>query len=432
MIYDYEIKCQNHEEILYLYFDLNNEFAKLKTELKKKKLKEEVEEFIRKNKINFKGTKIAILVGGLVVGTLLLNNPSREIEQNLGKQESYAISTLVEFAKPDLEEIQYDNIETSTFIENVEQKSEENNNENSNSKKVSTTSTVSQAPSSKNNSVSNNNSNQNEEVETENKMYVTVRRSNGSVINIEFEEYIIGVVSAEMPAAFHEEALKAQAVLARTYALKTLERNNILTDNSGTQNYKSNAELQSLWGSSYNTYYNKIKKAVETTKGMYLTYNGEIIDAVYHSTSNGMTEDAKNVWGNAVPYLVSVDSPYDSINSSFQKEITFTYAELTSKLGVTVTSDTIFNILSRTSGNRVGMIQIAEKDFTGVEVRMLLGLRSTDFEIAKTESGVVITTKGYGHGVGMSQYGANGMAKNGSTYIQILKHYYKGVTLSQK
>ncbi|MBR6113235.1 MAG: stage II sporulation protein D, partial [Bacilli bacterium] len=267
-------------------------------------------------------------------------------------------------------------------------------------------------------------------IEEQNKTYVNVKRSNGQVLTLELEEYVVGVVAAEMPAAFHEQALMAQSVIARTYALKAIQKGQVLTDNESTQSYKSNDELKLKWGSSYNTYYNKIKNAVSSTEGIYLTFNGTYIEAVYHSTSNGRTEDSSNVWGNSFPYLVSVESEYDSLNPSFISEKTITYQELSSKLGIDINTDTEFNIISKTSGNRVETLQIDGKDYNGVQFRNLLALRSADFDITKTDTGITFTTRGYGHGVGLSQYGANGMAKAGYSYEQILKHYYKGVTIN--
>ena len=157
---------------------------------------------------------------------------------------------------------------------------------------------------------------------------------------------------------------------------------------------------------------------------MYLTYKGNYIEAVFHSTSNGKTEASVNVWGNTYPYLVSVESKYDNLNSSFQKDKKITYSELSKKLGFTITDETEFNILGKTSGNRVSKISIGSNTYTGVKLRNILGLRSADFAIKKNDDGVVFTTKGYGHGVGLSQYGANGYAKNGYTVFQILSHYY--------
>ena len=270
-----------------------------------------------------------------------------------------------------------------------------------------------------------------QEIKEDNKNYITIKRSNGLITNLEIEEYVIGVVGAEMPASFDEEALKAQAVIARTYAVSSLNKGKILTDNSSTQNYKDNEELKKMWGNNYNKYYQKVKNAVDDTKGIYLTYNGQIIDAVYHSTSNGQTENAKYVWGTSKPYLVSVDSTYDTSNKSFNYEKFIAYADLSKKLNMEINFDTNFNIISKTAGNRIDKIQINDKTYTGVELRNLLGLRSADFEITKEENGINFKTKGYGHGVGLSQYGANGMAKAGYNYQEILTHYYTGVKLTK-
>ena len=271
-----------------------------------------------------------------------------------------------------------------------------------------------------------------EKVEVDNNIYVKVKRSNGNIQKIELEEYVIGVVGAEMPASFNIEALKAQAVVARTYALKAISNNKVLTDTSSTQNYKDNEGLKQMWGSSYDTYYNKVKNAVMDTKGYYITYNGKYIDAVYHSTSNGKTESSVNVWGNSFPYLVSVDSPYDNTNPSFIKTEFISYSELSNKLKMEINNDTEINIISKTISNRVEYLKISDKQYSGVDFRNILGLRSADFSIEKIENGINFTTKGYGHGVGMSQYGANGMAKNGSNYINILKHYYTKVVISHQ
>ena len=407
MIYDYSIKKENNEEVLYLYLDFNNEFAKLKEKRKKKKISEEITEFIKTNNIKFNGTKIALVAGGLIVGTTFFNTPIKE--QNYINPSSNAISILVD-----------------NDLKNVEEKIEEESIQQTKKElKKQVTKEAKITPSNSNVPVDNNN----ESVVEDNKTYVTVYRSNGSTIKLELEEYVTCVVGTEMPAEFNEQAMMAQAVLARTYALKALKNNIRLTDNSSTQNYKSVDELKKMWGSNFDRYYNKVKNAVLSTSGKYLTYNGELIEAVYHSTSNGTTENSINVWGNSFPYLVSVESLYDETNPSFYKETQITYDKLSSVFKTTINNETEFNILSKTSGNRVDKIEIAGTIYTGVQVRTLLGLRSTDFEIVKNEAGVIFQTRGYGHGVGMSQYGANGMAKNGYNYESILKHYYTGVTI---
>lgn len=253
--------------------------------------------------------------------------------------------------------------------------------------------------------------------------------NNGVITNIDLEEYVIGVVAAEMPAAFHSEALKAQAVVARTYAMKKASKGITLVNSTSHQVYNTVEQMKAKWGSSYTTYYNKIKNAVSATKGKVLKYNGEYIEALYFSMSNGKTELPTYVWSTNYPYLQVVSSSWDENISAAKYTVTMTYAKLSSKLGVTVDENSEIKVLSKTAGDRINEISIAGKTFTGVKVRSLLGLRSADFEITKTSSGVSITTKGFGHGVGMSQYGANGAAKAGYTYKQILNHYYSGASL---
>ncbi len=260
---------------------------------------------------------------------------------------------------------------------------------------------------------------------------VTVHRSNGSVITIDLEEYIIGVIAAEMPASFNTEALKAQSVIARTYALRSQSTGKKLTDTVSTQAYIDTGQMQAKWGSSYNTYYNKIKNAVESTKGQYLTYNGTYIEALYHSTNNGKTESSLDVFGNYYPYLISVSSEYDKSASSYLRTTTIDLNTISSKLGINLTSDSIIEILSYTDGSNIKQINIAGSTFTGKQVREALGLRSADFDIQINENIANITTRGFGHGVGMSQYGANGMANAGYGYQNILSHYYPGTTLNK-
>lgn len=428
MINDFAIKRLNGEDILYLYFDFDYEFASLDKGEKKHKLGDLVRDFIKRNNIKFSGKKIAIISGGLLIATVLLKGG--EMHYNASVQNStnnYPNSVLVmetsyanEDELPELPILAGDApVEVSSPVE-TPTKVTTTKKENSPVRIKESVNVSETIPEKK------------QETIVDNNLYVTVNRSNGTILNLELEEYIVGVVGAEMPASFNVEALKAQAVLARTYALKSLSKGDILTDNSSTQNYKSDDELKAMWGSSFNTYYNKIRNAVISTKGMYLTYNEEIIEAVYHSTSNGVTEDASYVWGNSFPYLVSVSSPYDNSNSSFIKETFITYEDLTLKFGFLIDEDTEMNVLSKTLGDRVENVMIGSNTYSGVMLRNMLGLRSADFDIRKTDLGVYFTTRGFGHGVGMSQYGANGLAKNGANFETILKHYYTGVDINQK
>ena len=250
--------------------------------------------------------------------------------------------------------------------------------------------------------------------------------------SLELEEYIIGVVAGEMPASFEIEALKAQAIAARSYAMNKIntsdETYDLVTDVTN-QVYITTDEMKNKWQSEYDYYYEKIKNAVLETQGLVMKYNNEIISAYYFAMSNGSTEDVSLVFGESKDYLQSVDSSWDENVKNFIVETNITKEEFCKKLDISC-DDIIIKDIKRSETNRVNEITINNKKFKGTEVRSLLNLRSTDFDIEINES-IKITTKGYGHGVGMSQYGANEMAKNGSTYEEILKHYYNNIEISK-
>lgn len=250
--------------------------------------------------------------------------------------------------------------------------------------------------------------------------------------NLELEEYIIGVVAGEMPASFEIEALKAQAIAARSYAMNKINTSNetydLVTDVTN-QVYITTDEMKNKWQSEYDYYYEKIKNAVLETQGLVMKYNNEIISAYYFAMSNGSTEDVSLVFGESKDYLQSVDSSWDENVKNFTVETNIKKEEFCKKLDISC-DDIIIKDIKRSETNRVNEITINNKKFKGTEVRSLLNLRSTDFDIEINES-IKITTKGYGHGVGMSQYGANEMAKNGSTYEEILKHYYNNIEISK-
>lgn len=252
-----------------------------------------------------------------------------------------------------------------------------------------------------------------------------------NIYEMNIEEYLIGVVGCEMPALFGEEALKAGAVAARTYLLNKLENNEnyIISSTTNDQCYSDENELKEKWGNNYNEYKSKIEKAVKETKDEYMTYNGEIIKALYFSTSNGKTENVENVFGEKLDYLVSVDSNYDKNTTQFNKTIEITKSDFLKKLNLPETKEIKITNIIKNETNRIDEITINDRKFKGTEIRTLLNLRSTDFEITINEYTVKITTKGYGHGVGMSQYGANELAKLGYNYEEILKHYYTGIEL---
>ena len=451
MINGYTIRNVNGQDILYLFFDFNYEFSSFDFMAKREKIHDVVRNFIKDHNIIFKGATIALVSGGILFGSINLSTPSFSqvamnnnvsIEEKVDGVKSSDI-VKVEDVKDNnsiltsnSSSVSHDEVISADSPSIVVDNKIDTAVNNSNSVDVVNNVSVSEPVASTTASESINTVSEPEVVEqvqeeVDNNIYVSVRRSDGRVVSLELEDYVTGVVGAEMPALFSSEALKAQAVIARTYALKANSMGQVLSDNESTQSYKDNGELASLWGGNYSSYYSKIKDAVNSTKGVYLTYNGNYIEAVYHSTSNGRTEDSSNVWGNYYPYLVSVESSYDNTNPSFSISKSFSYSDLSSKLGIGVNSSSEFNILGYTSGGRVSSISIDGNQFSGVSFRSMLGLRSADFDIVKNDDGVVITTRGYGHGVGMSQYGANGMGKAGYSYQDILLHYYPGVSLGK-
>ena len=260
-----------------------------------------------------------------------------------------------------------------------------------------------------------------------------LNESDGSITNINLEDYIIGVVAAEMPASFESEALKAQAIAARTYAMYKKETRNLEYDlimGTKDQAYKNNQTLLAQWGLNFFKYYLKIREAVIDTQGKVLTYDGQVINAFYFSMSNGYTENSELVFKQDLPYLNSVPSSWDNESiENYRYTTTISREDFCSSLEISCDTITITNI-ERSNSNRILNITINDKTFSGTEVRTKLGLRSTDFDMEISSNEIKITTRGYGHGVGMSQYGANGMAKEGYSYEEILKHYYQNTEIS--
>lgn len=276
--------------------------------------------------------------------------------------------------------------------------------------------------------------------ELANSVEVAVYRSSQDLIEkLPLEQYVVGVVAGEMPADFEKEALKAQALAARTYIVNKLlvDDDSVpngadVTDTITHQVYKNQKELATLWGSDYDWKIKKISEAVLETKGKVLTYDGKPIFAAFFSTSNGYTENSEAYWTDDIPYLRSVESPWDKASPKFEEQKIIPINEFIQKLGVTLPKDgSVGTITSRTEGKRVAKVEINGKEFTGREIRDKLGLRSSDFTWYLKDDHIVIATKGFGHGVGMSQYGANGMAKEGKNYKDIVTYYYKDVKITE-
>lgn len=254
------------------------------------------------------------------------------------------------------------------------------------------------------------------------------------IIEIDIEDYVRGVLAGEMPISFSLEALKAQAVAARTYALRRINEKNQydVVDTVMNQVYLDDETLKERWGSNYDTYMNKIKTAQEETKGEYVDYNGTYADTLFFSTSVGNTENSEEIFGTKVSYLRSVSSQWDEeVSPVYEEKNIFTRNQFCQKLNMTNCSKIYVNVLDETSTGRIKKITINNKTFTGTEVAYYLGIRSNYFNIYIENNNVVVVTKGFGHGVGMSQYGAEGMSSNGYTYKEILEHYYQGTTIKK-
>ena len=264
---------------------------------------------------------------------------------------------------------------------------------------------------------------------------IWVLHTDGTVKQMDMEDYLTGVLLGELPSDFEMEALKAQAVVARTYALKRNADDNkheagaVCMDAACCQSYCSEADYLARGGTI--TAVNKARNAVKDTKGLVLTYHGAFIEATYFSCSGGRTEDALAVWGTDIPYLQSVDSPGEEQAIHYMDIVEFSAKEFIKRLNINpdTAPTTWIGKTTYTQGGGVATIQIAGKVFKGTEMRKLLGLRSTAFTIHATEDKIIISTKGFGHRVGMSQYGAEAMAVNGCDFREILNHYYPGTSL---
>lgn len=267
------------------------------------------------------------------------------------------------------------------------------------------------------------------------------------VEQIPLAQYLKGVVMAEMPATFHPEALKAQAVIAHTYMLrvmaneqknpsKALKGASISSDPGKHQAYLSEEALKGKYGGNYDEYYEKISACVDEVVAEVLTYEDQPIVAAFHAISAGKTEAAKNVWGTEVPYLVKTESTGDLEAPSFENSTKFSADEVKKVLGKAYPDlkfsdkpSDWFGKPAYTASGYVASIEVLGENLEGVEVRKLFDLKSANFTVSVKENQFIFTTKGYGHGVGMSQYGADYMARNGSSYQEILAHYYPKTTL---
>ena len=275
--------------------------------------------------------------------------------------------------------------------------------------------------------------------------------TSGQVLELSMRDYVIGAVLAEMPATYCEEALKAQAVAARTYAIRQREKQrlapdpelmgaDISNDSRKFQAYFTPEQAKDFYGSGYEAYYKKAAGAVDDTDRLALFYEGEPIVAAFHSNSGGMTESAEVVWGSPVDYLVPVESPEDKNSPTYLEEEVFTEKEFREKLEKAL-PDADFSdpagewieIKETSSSGTVTEMLAGGEKLSGTDFRSIFSLRSANFTVVYNadEENFYITTKGYGHGVGLSQYGANAMGENGSDFREILLHYYTGAEIKE-
>ena len=264
---------------------------------------------------------------------------------------------------------------------------------------------------------------------------------NGDLVVMPLEEYLVGVVAAEMPASYEIEALKAQAVAARTYTMYKANHGgcsahagaDICTDSTHCQAYMTAEKMTSVWGTDTQTYLDKIMLAVQETHGELVYYEGQQIQVFYHASSGGYTENSENVYSQALPYLVSVESAGEEESSNYYGKVTVSKEDFKKRMqkyspSIKFSGTSLIDDIQRFESGRVSSVRIGNETFTGREVRSIFGLNSANFTVDISDS-ITFSTKGFGHGVGLSQTGANAMAKDGASYLDILTHYYKGVTI---
>ena len=276
--------------------------------------------------------------------------------------------------------------------------------------------------------VSPKNQNNNNQTSQDKEIYIDLLINNEKK-QIPLEEYLVSVVGAEVPALFDMEALKSQAVASRTFALYQENTRGYVT--TADQAYNSLEELQQKWQDNYYTYLKRITDAVNMTKNQVITYNKKLIKSYFYAMSNGYTTTSLSVFNEALPYLNTIMPTFDNeTNTKFRVTKKVSKDEFCKTLNIDCAALTINNIITDYS-NRIETLFINKKTYTGIEIRKIFDLRSTDFTITAENNDIIFTTKGYGHGVGMSQYGANAMAKEGSNYKDILEYYYQGVTIEE-
>lgn len=265
---------------------------------------------------------------------------------------------------------------------------------------------------------------------------ITVQWPDGTQSAVELESFLVGVVAAEMPASFHPQALQAQAIAARTYVVRQQLAGKhgtaaVCCDSACCQAWRSKEDLEDQWGEAFSTYWAAVSAAVEATAGQVLTMDGQLIDAVFCSTCGGMTEDVEAVWGSPRSYLTAHTCAYCTHSPRYSGWQRFSLVEAAERLETTPDQIRQMKVLDYTPGGRVAAVDLGEQQWKGTEVRSRLGLDSAAFSWLIQGEELVVLTLGYGHGVGLCQYGADGMGDAGYTYAEILEAYYPGTSVGQ-
>ncbi|MEG1494897.1 MAG: SpoIID/LytB domain-containing protein [Bacilli bacterium] len=372
MFYNHTILKVNDKDILYLYLEPTYEFAKdFHSDNKQESIYHSVTNYINNKGIKFNGKNIYLVVNGIIVSSIIINQPI-----TLPGNYKY-----VEILRDYLEDIEL--LDEENFIDIKTSK------------------------------------------------FIDLNHSDGILEKVYLEDYIFGVVAAEIPISFGSELKCAQAILARTYALKELEKGHSIKDLNTTQIFRDKKDLQTLWKENYDIYTSETKNTIKKTKGLVLTYNDNYIDVYTHMVNHGKTEDARDSLYTNIPYLVSVNSEGDLKDYPFTETKSFTYQEISTILNQNININTPIVVESRTRGGRVKLIRLGKYRYRGDYLAHLLRLRSTDFTAHKLENKILITILASGMGLGMSIYGANKMAEEGASYQEILQYYFPNTEIKK-
>lgn len=261
------------------------------------------------------------------------------------------------------------------------------------------------------------------------------------VEDMTFRDYLIGALAGEMPAVYEHDALCAQALCSKTLAVylsekyagdESLKGAAISTDPAKHQAYMSIEQMKEKWGGGFDGYYKNLCDAVDEVKDYLITYDGETALAAFHAVSPGRTEDAENIWQSSIPYLVSVESFADRTSPDHSSTLTVSSEEFCEKLGIKNKDEDQTGEVTKSKTGTVLSMKIGKKRFTGLEIRNLFGLRSAVFDLTFEDGSYTFNVKGYGHGVGLSQYGANCLAKDGWSWREIIEHYYPGTEITEQ